>query len=218
MQLSSFAYDISRRFSIMVRQIRAVSGSLRKIRRSGDRVVTNADCPRRTVLSNGMDYVDGRRLQASALFSIAEDNKRQLESGADYPNSPVLSSTPSIPGESRGSGRSESSLQEENIRPNQGGIISVAFFLHLGIRPEGSDAPDRSAIETVLNKAKDWYRYAPNCWIIYTSQDADEWYDRLKAVPGIKNHASFFLCEVKLTNRSGWMPEKFWEWVGKDRS
>jgi hypothetical protein len=95
-------------------------------------------------------------------------NKRQLESRTDYPNTPILSSAPSVLGESRGSGRSESSLQEENVRPEQGGIVSVAFFLHLGIRNEGSDAPDRSAIETVLNKAKDWYRYAPNCWIIYT--------------------------------------------------
>jgi hypothetical protein len=95
----------------------------------------------------------------------------------------------------------------------------MSFFLHLGVRFENSDAPDTEAIETVLNKAKDWYRYAPNCWIVYTSKSAGVWSNRLRELPaGMEAHASFLICVILLDNkenRSGWLPRPAWEWIKK---
>lgn len=213
---SSFTDELRKRVSILVRQIRAISRPLRQMWRGNDRVVAGSTFHVGNSLSDNLDSVGERRLQATAVCSITENDKRQLESGIDHPNTAILSGDSSILRESRGSRRIESS-QAENIGTGQGGIVSVAF-LHLGIQFEGSQAPDRKAIETVLNKAKDWYRYAPNCWIIYTSRDADYWYEKLALVPGMKNHASLFICELDLHNRSGWMPIKFWEWIKEQRS
>jgi len=93
-------------------------------------------------------------------------------------------------------------------------------FLHLGVRRHDSDAPDRKAIEAVLNKAKDWIRYAPNCWIIYTGRDAKTWSDRLRKIPGMEGSTNFLICEVLLVpsdKRAGWLTDSMWEWINKVR-
>jgi hypothetical protein len=93
-------------------------------------------------------------------------------------------------------------------------------FLHLGVRYEDSDAPNTKAIEEVLNKAKDWYRYAPNCWIIYTGKDAKTWGERLRDVPGMKDHAGFLICEIQVDQkdkRDGWLSQDVWDWIKRDR-
>jgi hypothetical protein len=98
--------------------------------------------------------------------------------------------------------------------------VTTMPFLHLGVRFEDSGAPNRSAIEEVLNKAKDWFRYTPNCWIIYTAKDADTWHRRIRDIPGMKDHTSFLICEILLSQkdkRAGWLPESVWEWINKDR-
>ena len=89
-------------------------------------------------------------------------------------------------------------------------------FLHLGISSEITPA-DKSSIERRLNKARDWFRYAPNCWIVYTAQPAKVWYERLKELPEMKEKR-FFICEINLENRAGWLPTSAWEWLKKDRS
>jgi hypothetical protein len=95
----------------------------------------------------------------------------------------------------------------------------LPHFLHLAVRFEsGSRAPDREAIESVLDRAKDWYRYAPNCWVIYTSQDATTWTERLgKGISGMKTRTSFFICELNLEDRDGWVDKEFWNWLDKTR-
>ena len=35
-------------------------------------------------------------------------------------------------------------------------------------------------LEPVFNKALDWMRYAPNCWILWTTTPAEDWVGRLK--------------------------------------
>ena len=90
-------------------------------------------------------------------------------------------------------------------------------FLHLAVRFEDSQAPDRDAIEAVLNRAKDWYRYTPDCWLIFTSKNAEDWYERLEKIPGIKTHASFFICELNLKNRAGWVKREVWDWIARNR-
>lgn len=94
----------------------------------------------------------------------------------------------------------------------------VAKFLHLGISVEGSFKLDTDAIEEVLNKAKDWYRYTPNCWIIYTGKDADTWAGRIRKLPGIETRTTFFIAELNLGDRSGWASQDLWDWLDKTRT
>jgi hypothetical protein len=93
-------------------------------------------------------------------------------------------------------------------------------FLHLGVRFGDSDTPSRKDIERVLNGAKDWYRYAPNCWLIYTGKDAETWGKRIKAIPGMEEDTSFLLCEISLDSdkRYGWLADRVWQWIKKSRS
>ena len=71
-------------------------------------------------------------------------------------------------------------------------------------------------IQGELDKATDWIRYAPNCWILYTMRDANSWYTRLCGIPSMKNHM-FFICELNMLNRGGWLPKSVWEWIKKSR-
>lgn len=71
-------------------------------------------------------------------------------------------------------------------------------------------------LDPIFNKAKDWIRYAPNCWIIYTSQDPDKWYNSIKKA--IDKEDNFMMLEVNPSTKTGWMPLDVWEWFDKDRT
>jgi hypothetical protein len=91
-------------------------------------------------------------------------------------------------------------------------------FLHLGVRFGDSESPTKKDIERVLNRAKDWFRYAPNCWLIYTHKDAETWGKRLQEIPGMEENTSFLLCELRIDNRYGWLSDSAWNWIKKDRT
>jgi hypothetical protein len=93
-------------------------------------------------------------------------------------------------------------------------------FLHLGYNPERAGAPTGKDVQGVLDKAKDWMQYAPNCWLIYTGREARFWYSKLQALPGMKDDASFLISEIPLgdkSKRAGWLPESVWDWINKPR-
>lgn len=90
-------------------------------------------------------------------------------------------------------------------------------FLHLAVNFEGTDgAAERAVIEQALNKAKDWLRYGPDCWLIYTSRSPKSWSEDLMGLAGMKQH-TFFICEVNIKNRSGWLQRSAWDWINKTR-
>ncbi len=111
---------------------------------------------------------------------------------------------------------------EDHRLTERGRIGSTAMpFLHLGVYREDAEAPKREAIEAVLNKAKDWYRYAPNCWLIYTARSPAYWCEKLREISGMDGHASFLVCELpidKKDKRAGWLQVSVWEWINKSRS
>lgn len=92
-------------------------------------------------------------------------------------------------------------------------------FLHLAIHfKNGGVTEERlGTVEEVLNKAADWVRYVPNCWLIYTGRDAEVWHQRLKNIPWITQQ-QYFICEIDIHNKAGWLPKAVWEWMNKDRS
>jgi hypothetical protein len=91
-------------------------------------------------------------------------------------------------------------------------------ILHLAVRIEKGDGiAERVLIEERLNKAKDWFRYVPFCWLIYTSKNAVHWANVLRSVEGIKENTTFLICEVNLNNRDGWLQDTAWQWIRKKR-
>jgi hypothetical protein len=91
----------------------------------------------------------------------------------------------------------------------------TALYLHLSFNFEGRDSP-YAPLQEQLNNALDWVRYAPNCYILYTTTDAQTWYSRLKAI--VHADDSILIVEINLTNRQGWLPKYVWDWINKDRS
>lgn len=155
--------------------------------------------------------------------SNAKGTFGKLESIAPATDSTFLSHGQDILGESQKVCRDGDGDRRETGRsPEPGRIVDeIAMpFLHLGVYTDGeTDAPDRAAIEHVLNNAKDWFRYAPYCWIIYTGRDAAYWSEKLRAIAGMEEHAGFLLAEVLLdpNKRSGWLKRSAWDWMNKDR-
>ncbi len=64
--------------------------------------------------------------------------------------------------------------------------MMAKHYLHISFGWAGGD-PKIGELEPVFGKALDWIRYAPNCWIVWTSSDADKWYSRLMPHLGPKD-------------------------------
>ena len=86
-------------------------------------------------------------------------------------------------------------------------------FLHVSFG--WKDAPKIQDLVPVFNKAVDWARYAPNCWILWTTSSAEVWFERLK--PHLGPHDHMFICRLDMTDRQGWLPKWVWDWLDKAR-
>jgi hypothetical protein len=87
--------------------------------------------------------------------------------------------------------------------------MAKAYFLHLGFRFRAE--LNRADLEGILDKALSWYRYAPNNYVLYTTNSAEVWYRRLR--PHIADGDSMFICALDTHNHQGWMSKNFWEWL-----
>jgi hypothetical protein len=87
-------------------------------------------------------------------------------------------------------------------------------FIHIGIS-FADLVGEPEAFEKKLNSAPDWMRYAPNCWIVYTSRTPAQWYARLK--PLLKDGDHIFIVTIDLSERQGWLPSWCWDWIKKKR-
>lgn len=93
-------------------------------------------------------------------------------------------------------------------------MSNPAEFLHIGFRFAG--APKVTELEPTFSQAIDWLRYAPNCWIVYTTSSAEVWSQRLKPHLGEKD--LFLIIRLDLRERQGWMSKMVWDWIDKYRS
>jgi hypothetical protein len=90
-----------------------------------------------------------------------------------------------------------------------------AKFLHVGFTWKGT--PKAKELEPVFAQALDWLRYAPNCWIVWTTTDAQGWYERL--APHMTTNDRLLVCELNLANtKQGWQEKWLWDWLNKPRS
>lgn len=95
-------------------------------------------------------------------------------------------------------------------------MTSKYRLLHLGVnfRKKSPTSGEIDEIQEVLNKARDWYRYAPNCWLIYTSQPPAVWKNRLREVPCMAE-VLMLIAPIDLSERSGWLTKDTWDWIKK---
>lgn len=91
----------------------------------------------------------------------------------------------------------------------------MAKFLHFGFNYHGRSAKT-TELEETFDSAFDWYRYAANCWIAYTTKTPQQWYELLK--PLLHANDTFLICEIDPKNRYGYLPEEAWNWLQKDRN
>jgi len=78
-------------------------------------------------------------------------------------------------------------------------------FLHIAFNFEGRSSSSRDdAIKKAMDTGIDWYKYAPNCWLIWTNRTPKKWYDILK--PKIHADDSIFITEIEMSNSFGYLP------------
>jgi hypothetical protein len=88
-------------------------------------------------------------------------------------------------------------------------------FMHIAFKFSDGN-PKISELKPVFDKAVDWFRYASNCWIVWTSSSAEEWYKRLK--PHLTDKDRVFIVAIDPEERQGWMSPSFWDWINKKRT
>ncbi len=90
-------------------------------------------------------------------------------------------------------------------------------FLHIGFYWKG--VPKVEELEPLFNTALDWYRYAPNCWVVWTNNNAGVWYSHI--AKHITQGDRVLVAELDLDsvpeNYTGWASKSFWEWIDKHR-
>jgi len=85
----------------------------------------------------------------------------------------------------------------------------MAVFLHIYVSPK--DGVSRDQVEKKLNLALDWYRYAKDLYVVYTTSSVDKWKARL--IDLVKPGGQLFICKLDVSIRQGWMNKDFWEWL-----
>ena len=87
-------------------------------------------------------------------------------------------------------------------------------FYHVYLMPKADTSYEQ--IEKKMNLALDWFKYDKNHWVIYSSATMDKLSARFK--PLVEPTGRFFVCELNVSNRNGWMDKGFWAWLNKKRN
>ena len=90
-------------------------------------------------------------------------------------------------------------------------------FLHVGF--VWKNAPKIAELEPLFNTALSWYRYAPNCWILWTNNGPDVWYSQV--IQHMTREDSVVIAEVVFDNvpktYQGWYNKGLWDWIEERR-
>ncbi len=89
----------------------------------------------------------------------------------------------------------------------------MAQYVHISFNFDG--ATKINELLPTFNHALDWVRYAPNCWIVWTTSSAEKWYDRLK--PHLTDNDHMLIVTLNLQDYSGWLPKWVLDWISEKR-
>jgi len=85
-------------------------------------------------------------------------------------------------------------------------MLHVTFTFHAPVNVDD--------LAGLFNSATDWYRYAPNCWLLWTHANAETWYNHLKPHLADPDYLLIIQLNPQVIMR-GWLPKGAWEWMGK---
>ena len=68
---------------------------------------------------------------------------------------------------------------------------------------------------TFSHFADDRVRYAPNCWIVWTSRPVSDFYYALR--PQIADQDAMLIVGLDMNERNGWLPKPIWDWIDRKR-
>jgi hypothetical protein len=83
-------------------------------------------------------------------------------------------------------------------------------FIVVSWDTKGRDRDEEQFLKK-LDRARDWIKFRDKSWLVYTSVSSKTWYERLK--PHIGDRDNLFVVSVDITDRGGWMPRAFWDFV-----
>jgi len=87
-------------------------------------------------------------------------------------------------------------------------------YLHVTLNFRAS-VPSAQLLDSTFNIADDWVKYAPNCWILWTSRPSSDWFYFLKPLLGPDDQ--MLIVGLDMAERNGWLPQWIWEWIDKKR-
>jgi hypothetical protein len=90
----------------------------------------------------------------------------------------------------------------------------MAKFLHVGFSFDGEIKIDQ--LKPIFDTALDWYRYAPNCWIVWSTKTPEQWYEVLKPHL-VEGKDTVLICELNMDSRYGALKKGGWDWLQKPR-
>jgi hypothetical protein len=88
----------------------------------------------------------------------------------------------------------------------------MAEFLHISFHFDKGGSKIEE-LKPEFNKALDWYRYAPNCWVVWTTTNAEGWYARLK--PLLTDKDSMLVIPFEYGPISGVASRGLWDFFKK---
>lgn len=92
-----------------------------------------------------------------------------------------------------------------------------ARFLHVTVKWGGT--PNTKEIQKVIDTSLDWAKYAPNCWVLWSTREVREWLGYIK--PHLSSNDSVFVFEINLSEPgrtyAGLWDKWFWDWVQRKR-
>ena len=92
-------------------------------------------------------------------------------------------------------------------------LFSGPAFFHVTLFP--ADGVRRREVTETFDKALDWYSYADNCWVIYTTGNEEVWTKRLEKLT--RPDGSVLVLKFRPEDAQGWMDKDFWKWLKKAR-
>lgn len=83
--------------------------------------------------------------------------------------------------------------------------LHIAFNWRTGVKVK--------ELEPTFNRAIDWARYAPNCWVIKTRKSSKLWYGRLEKY--LEPGDTVLICKLDVTEKWGKLPKWAWDWLNE---
>jgi hypothetical protein len=88
-------------------------------------------------------------------------------------------------------------------------------YLHVGFN-WADGKPRIDDLRPIMDKATNWVRYAPNCWILWSGRSPQDWYRRFK--PILRDGDHVLVVELNMKERQGWLPKSAWDWIKEERT